>query len=112
MLTKMKASNGPSPQLDKDIATVLGRLPGGAEAPPRWTASIDDAMKLFNELLPGRPMEIVPAPGNKGFICSVKLYGSMPATFPYAMHIAKTAAMALMAAMIQTLLAVEIDPWS
>ena len=112
LLTKMKASKGPSPRLDNDIATLLGRLPGGAEASPRWTASIDDAVKLFNELLPGRPMEIVPAPGNKGFICSVKLYGNMPATPPYAMHVATTAAMALMVAMVETLIAVEIDGWS
>jgi hypothetical protein len=112
LLSKLKKSAGPSPRLDQEIGAVLGRSLDGASTPPQWTASIDEASKLFNELLPGRPMDLVPAPEHDGYICSVKLYGSMPATPPCAVHFASTAAMAIMTAMIETLTALEIDFWS
>jgi hypothetical protein len=100
--------SAPSPQLDQNIGAVLGLLPDGAKA-PQWTASVEEALNLFNRLLSGRPMEIVPYPERDGYFCTVKLYGSMPATAPCIVHFAKTAAMALMVALIETLLAIEID---
>jgi hypothetical protein len=112
LLSELKKSAGPSPRLDREIATVLGRSLDGAAAPPQWTASIDEASKLFNELLPGRPMDLVHDPEHNRYFCSVKLYGSMPATAPYVMHSARTAATAVMTAMIETLIALEIDCWS
>jgi hypothetical protein len=53
-------------------------------------------------------MQIVNA-GNDGCVCAVKLYGTVPATPPYAIHIAKTDAMAVFAGLIETVIALEID---
>ncbi len=56
-------------------------------------------------------MQIVNA-GDDGYVCTVELYGTMPATPPYAVHFSNTAAMAVLAGLIETLIAVEIDYWS
>jgi hypothetical protein len=53
-----------------------------------------------------------PDPGRDQYICTVKLHGNMPAPPPYVMRFAKTAAMAVLAAAIEKLIAVEIDDWS
>jgi hypothetical protein len=112
LLAKLKGAKGPSPELDAEIAIVLGRMPPDERPPPAWTASIDEALELFNELLPGRPMEIVGVAENAEFVCTVKLHGNMPATPPYAVDFAKTAALAVVMGLIDTLIALEIDYWS
>ena len=111
LLAEVSESTGPSPALDKHIADVLDVVPADAAAPP-WTASTEEAVNLFRQLLKKRPMDLVHHPDREQYFCTVKLYGTMPATPPYVVRSAKTAAIAILAAMIETLIAVEIDYWS
>ena len=111
LLAKLKSAKAPSPELDGEIAKALHLFPSNERTPPPWTASVDEALNLFHQLLPARPMQIVNA-GDDGYVCTVELYGTMPATPPYAVHFSNTAAMAVLAGLIETLIAVEIDYWS
>ena len=112
LVAKLQEAKAPSRELDEDIAKVLDRLPSPAATPPAWTASLEEVLKLYEELLPGRPIELTDDPENKRFFCAIKLYGTMPATPPYQVAAAETAAFAVLIAMMRTLTAVEIDYWS
>jgi hypothetical protein len=109
LLARVSATTGPSRALDQDIAGVL--LSADAVAPP-WSASTEEAKKLFKQLLQQRPMDLVHDADRGQYICTVKLYGNMPATAPYVVRLAKTAPVAILAALIETLIAVELDYWS
>ena len=97
---------------DHAIAVVLDRLPAPPSTLPQWTASLDDTLKLYKDLLPGRPMQVTDDPENQQVFCTVKLYGTMPATPPYQVAAAPTAALAVLVATVKTLIALEIDYWS
>jgi hypothetical protein len=112
LAAKLQDAKAPSRDLDQTIATILGRLPSHPSMPPAWTASLEETLKLYQELLPGRPMELTDDPDNKRFFCTIKLYGTMPATPPYQIAAAATAPFAVLVAMVRTLIAVEIDYWS
>jgi hypothetical protein len=101
----------PAAELDSDIAGVLNLPPRDAGA-PQWSVSAEESTKLFKQPLQERPIDLVHDPDRDQYICSVKLYGTMPATPPYVVRLAKTAPIAVLAAMIDTLMAVELDYWS
>ena len=111
LVAKLQDAKVPSCELDREIAIVLDRLPSPAAKPPEWTASLDDVLKLYNDLLPGRPMQLTEDPEYKEFFCTIKLYGNMPATPPYQISQAETAPFAVLIAMTRTLIALEIDYW-
>jgi hypothetical protein len=111
LVAKLQAAKAPSRELDREIAVVLDQLPFATAPPPAWTASLEDVLKLYRALLPGRPMELTEDPGEKRFFCTIKLYGSMPATPPYQVSRAQTAPFAVLIAMVKTLIALEIDGW-
>ncbi len=112
LVAELREAKAPSRELDKAIAIALGRLPSSASTPPAWTASLEETLKLYEELLPGRPMQITDDPENKRFFCTIKLYGNMPATPPYQVAAAAMAPVAVLIAMMRTLVALEIDYWS
>jgi hypothetical protein len=51
------------------------------------THFVTHCLRRRAQLLPGRPMEIVSYPEKDGYICTIKLYGSMPVTAPYAVRL-------------------------
>ena len=112
LAARLQGAMAPSRDLDHAIAVVLDRLPAPPSTLPQWTASLDDTLTLYKDLLPGRPMQITDDPENQRFFCTVELYGTMPATPPYHVAAAPTAAFAVLIAMVRTLIALEIDYWS
>jgi hypothetical protein len=111
LLAVVAGTKGPSRELDEEIAGVLGAVPAGAVVPP-WSASTEEAMTLFKHFLHERPIHLDHDTDPDQYSCWVKLYGNMPETAPYAVQSATTAPIAVLAAMIDTLIAVKIDHWS
>ena len=58
LLARASASEGASRELDADIVGVLSVLPSEAARPP-WSASVEEATRLFKQLLQDRPMDLV-----------------------------------------------------
>lgn len=112
LAARLQGATAPSRELDQAIAMALDRLPSPGATPPQWTASLEESLKLYKDLLPGRPMQVTDDPENQRFFCTVELYGTMPATPPYHVAAAPTAAFAVLIAMVRTLIALEIDYWS
>jgi hypothetical protein len=110
LAAQLEAAQAPSQELDAAVAVVIGRP--RVPVPPQWTAALDETLKLYQELLPGRPMQVTDDPENRRVFCTVKLYGAMPATPPYVVAHAATAPLAVLTAMVRTLIALEIDSWS